>query len=501
MIVALAVFPAALTAQEDIQRGKIKKVDADKGTLTITVGGKDHDVTVTENTQIMDAANKPAKNRLKHPGFKEGALVMFKIGKKDGQTILAGLKLVGSNQPAQEEIQRGKIKSLNADKGTLTITVNGKDHDLLVTENTQIMDVTSKPAKDRLKHPGFKEGALVMFKVGLNDGNTVLVGLKLVGPNQQLPIQQKPDPVDLSRLIPLTDLGAEEYQEFKGGLYPDSKNERPAAHEAAGLELAKQVQPLDTDGKPSADGKVVLLSIGMSNTNQAFGGFMRVAKDDADINSQVVLVNGAQGGMTAALIQNVDVSRANATGQRVSYWPQVDNLLAQAGVTRAQVQAVWIKQADAGPNEGFPKYAQKLQGELAKIVQLLHTRFPNLKLVYLSSRTYGGFAKTRLNPEPYAYESGFSVKWLIEQQIKGDPALNYDRAKGEVKAPWLSWGPYLWARGTDKRSDGFRYEESDFTPNDGTHESPAGQLKIGKQLLQFFKTDSTTRGWFVKKPG
>jgi hypothetical protein len=296
--------------------------------------------------------------------------------------------------------------------------------------------------------------------------------------------------VDLSKLIPLTDLGTKEYQGFPGGLYPNGKNERPPAHEAAGLELAKQVQPLDADGKPSADGKIVLLSIGMSNTNQAFGGFMRVTKEDADVNPKVVLVNGAQGGQTAALIQNVNAG----------YWKQVDNLLAKAGVTRAQVQAVWIKQADAGPNEGFPKYAQKLQAELAKIVQLLHTRFPNLKLVYLSSRTYGGFAKTRLNPEPYAYESGFSVKWLIEQQFKGDPALNYDRAKGEVKAPWLSWGPYLWARGTDKRGDGFYYEESDFAPSDGTHESQAGVMKIGKQLLQFFKTDSTTRDWFVRKP-
>ena len=84
--------------------------------------------------------------------------------------------------------------------------------------------------------------------------------------------------------------------------------------------------------------------------------------------------------------------------------------------------------------------------------------------------------------------------------IKGDPALNYDRARGEVKAPWLSWGPYLWARGTDKRSDGFSYEKSDFSSSDGTHESGTGVLKIGNQLLQFFKTDSTTKGWFVKNP-
>src|SRR5262249_57810334 len=99
------------------------------------------------------------------------------------------------------------------------------------------------------------------------------------------------------------------------------------------------------------------------------------------------------------------------------YWGEVDRRLKSAGVTRAQVQAAWIKQADAGPTQDFPGYARTLEGELKKIVQLMAERFPNLKLCYLSSRTYGGYARTRLNPEPYAYESGFSVKWLIEKQL------------------------------------------------------------------------------------
>jgi Cu/Ag efflux protein CusF len=492
--IGFGIFSVGLPAQDDIQRGTIKKVDVDKGIVTITVSGKDHAFVVTDSTQIMDVAGKPARDRLRHPDFKEGAPVMFKTGSRDGKVILVGLKLAGPKQPAQQDALRGRIKRVNSDKGTITITADGKDHELTVADDTPVMDTAGKPAAGRLKHPGFKEGAPVIFRAGMKDGRMILVGLKLVGANQQ-----SPEPVDLSRLIPLTDMGDKKYQGSPGGLYPGGQNLRPAGHQAAGLELAKQVQPLDADGKPSADGKIVLLSVGMSNTNQAFGGLMRVAREDKDINPKVVLVNGAQGGMTAALIQNENVDRQFPTGQRVSYWPQVDNLLAKAGVTRAQVQAVWIKQADAGPNEGFPKYAQKLQGELANIVRLLHKRFPNLKLVYLSSRTYGGFAKTRLNPEPYAYESGFSVKWLIEQQISGEPALNFDPGKAEVKAPWLSWGPYLWARGTDKRSDGFSYEETDFTSSDGTHESQAGGLKVGNQLLQFFKTDSTTKGWFVKQ--
>jgi hypothetical protein len=128
-----------------------------------------------------------------------------------------------------------------------------------------------------------------------------------------------------------------------------------------------------------------------------------------------------------------------------------------------------------------------------------------VKLAYLSSRTYGGRAKAspgRIggpgNSEPYSYETGFAVKWLVERQLKGDPELNYDPQKGVVKAPWLSWGPYLWANGTVKRKDGFSFQLSDFRENDHTHYSPQGQVKTGRELLRFFKTDSTTRGWFVK---
>jgi hypothetical protein len=293
--------------------------------------------------------------------------------------------------------------------------------------------------------------------------------------------------------VPLADLGPGEYKGFRGGLYPDGKNERPPAHEARGLALAGEIRALDDQGRPDPSGKIVLLTVGMSNTSQDSTAFAQLANADPQKNPQVVIVNGAQGGMTAARIQNPEDG-----GSGAKYWGTVDERLASAGATRAQVQAVWIKEADAGPDQGFPKYAQTLQDELVHVVQVLAVRFPKLKLCYLSSRTYGGYARTKLNPEPYAYESGFSVKWLIEQQLRGELPLNGDPARGPVKAPWLSWGPYLWANGSAARADGFKFEEQDFG-KDGTHPSETGQKKVGELLLQFFRRDSTTRDWFLKK--
>jgi hypothetical protein len=298
--------------------------------------------------------------------------------------------------------------------------------------------------------------------------------------------------VDSSKLVPLNELGDNEYKDgFKGGFYPGGKNERPRAHEDAGLKLARQVEPRNAEGKADPQGKIVLLSIGMSNTSQASQGFQKALVSAKDVNPRLVFVNGAVGGMTASRIQ--DPRKPDG----VKYWAEVDQRLEKAGVSRAQVQAIWIKEADGGPKEGFPGYARKLEGELSNIVQHLPARFPNARLVYLSSRTYGGYATSPLNPEPYAYESAFAVKWLIERQIKGDVGLTFDASKGEARAPWLSWGPYLWANGAKKRADGFSYEPADFTANDGTHLTPSGMGKVGRLMLQFFQTDTTTRPWFV----
>jgi len=393
-----------------------------------------------------------------------------------------GLTFVASVLLAQEAPQPGKIKKVDPDKGTVTITQSGKDRTFTVTLDTRIMAAGFKPLPEGLRNKGLKEGASVMFKVGEKDGQLFLEGILLAGP---------PD-FDPAKLKPLTEMGTEEYGGFKGGLYPDGKNQRPLAHEQAGLGLAKQIQPLDADGKPSPDGKIVIMSVGMSNTTQVYSAFRRLANADRAKDPKVVVFDGAQGGMTAAVIQNLE-------GRGGKYWEEVDNRLSQQGLTRAQVQVVWMKQADAGPNQGFPTYAKTLQEEEGRIMQLIHKRFPNVTLAYLSSRTSAFFAKTGLNPEPYAFESGFSVKWLIARQIEGDPELNFDPAKGKAKAPWLSWGPYLWANGTTKRADGFSYEEDDFRAEDRTHPSPQGMLKVGRLLLEFFKTDTTTRGWFLRR--
>ena len=107
---------------------------------------------------------------------------------------------------------------------------------------------------------------------------------------------------------------------------------------------------------------------------------------------------------------------------------------------------------------------------------------------------------TPLNPEPYAYESAFAVRGLIQDQIKGEAKLNCDAAKGPVKAPLLLWGPYLWGDGvTPRKTDGLVWQREDLG-GDGTHPSGSGREKVARLLLGFLRSDPCAKGWFVRSP-
>lgn len=297
--------------------------------------------------------------------------------------------------------------------------------------------------------------------------------------NQQSP-PAKP-PVGLKPLCDMT--SKDHYKGQDGGIYGGGKNEPPKQHLDAAIQQAKLIRPLDAEGRLSENGKIVLISVGMSNTTQEFSRFIPLANADSQKSPKVILVDGAQGGMAAN-------SWANPRGRNP--WEVLDKRLREAGVSAEQVQVAWVKQALPGPEQygDFPKHAEVLKGHMVTMLDKLHQKFPNLRIAYLSSRIYAGYATTHLNPEPYAYESAFVVRGLIQDQIEGKP--------GAVKSPLLLWGPYLWADGEKgRKTDSLTWKPEDLGP-DGTHPSSKGREKVAEMLLRFMKTDPTAKIWFVK---
>lgn len=87
---------------------------------------------------------------------------------------------------------------------------------------------------------------------------------------------------------------------------------------------------------------------------------------------------------------------------------------------------------------------------------------------------------------------------LIQDQIRGEPSLNYDETRGSVKAPLLLWGPYFWADGvTPRQADKLVWERGDLA-GDGTHPSPSGRTKVANMLLEFFRSHETAKVWFSR---
>src|SRR5512132_2209067 len=126
-------------------------------------------------------------------------------------------------------------------------------------------------------------------------------------------------------LIPLTDMGSRRYHGYRGGLYPAGRNTPSPKYLRKGQTASKQIRPIK--------GKIVLLSVGMSNATAEFSAFKRSSDRDTQVNPNLVVVDGAQDGFDAVKIN-----------KRPAYWDTVDARLAAEGVSANQVQVVWLKE-------------------------------------------------------------------------------------------------------------------------------------------------------------
>jgi hypothetical protein len=229
----------------------------------------------------------------------------------------------------------------------------------------------------------------------------------------------------------------------------------------------------------------------MSSTSHTWNQFTIDAVADPSRNSHLVIGRGAQ--PSAGAVHFADVN----DGVRDAI---IQFFLPQAGLTQNQVVAAWVVAVDGFPKGPFPNNMTTLQSEYESIARNLHTLFPNLKLVYYTSKFYDGYSNgipSSSFPEPFAFESGFAVKWAIAKQISGDASVNYDPTKGTVMAPWMSWGPYDWTNGMLPRSDGSIWTCQDVNPDGVPPSNPVGREKEANILLIFFKSHTTTVPWFV----
>jgi hypothetical protein len=240
----------------------------------------------------------------------------------------------------------------------------------------------------------------------------------------------------------------------------------------------------------------------------------------------------------------------------------------------SQVQVVLFKEADSGENTNPPPPnpplvplptgvgtfglcssppmigqpdACNLWAVMTTIAQQIKTQYRNVQQMFLHSRSYAGYADgsgndgiaETLNPEPYAYEQGFAVKWLIQSQIDevNHPEIQRPPVFGYSVAPWMDWGAYFWASGqaipcqgcpgvlpsgpqkgnplvwrddypthnpsldscTKEQKGECDYQALSGIPPmpDDTHPSQCGRDEVANQLMYFYCNSPYTTPWFA----
>jgi len=362
-------------------------------------------------------------------------------------------------------------------------------------------------------------------------------------------------------LVPLMDMtSSQNYLGFEGGLYENSSDTPPSDHhDPDGKKAAAAIKPLDQNGNASSSGAIVFLGIGMSNATLEFSAFVNATASSQNVNhATLAVLDGAYGSVTACPWTVEQGSTTAACPEYTSGVPAEnqydrvrDTVLATATgapsapagcggppatpcLTEKQVQVLWIKNANPSPalhspGPGLVGYtslqpftdncasekdtieACYYEKQLGETIRAAKARYPNLQQIFISTRIYAGYASVPLNPEPYAYEYGFSAKWLIQAQINQIRNGTVDPVAGDMNynngtAAWTAWGPYLWAYGTTPRSDQLIWcngqsgspcnGEDDFQ-SDGTHpNTSSGVPKVVNLMMKFFSTSPYTPSWF-----
>lgn len=378
--------------------------------------------------------------------------------------------------------------------------------------------------------------------------------------------------------------------------YINSSNPTGASQDTIGRAFAALIQPLNSSGVYDGTGKAVLLSLGMSNASDEWCGigsalgntgrnfcgspnytgtapsqysFMQEALHHS-LNSSLVIVNGAISSqeacdytVTSGTTPPSLCAPFESEGGTINDYDAIktDQFTSQSLLYEGQVQAIWLKEADVvvlqqqgqshiGPLAGCSGCteadAYNLETNLGKIVRAAKQRYPNLRMVFLTSRSYGGFTNFGPTKEPYAYEGGFANKWLVKAQIdqmNGGGCvidttyaqdLNYLYTPTSTppctssvapEAPWIIWdrlpsteplagSTYIWAYtpqsgGTsDPNSDGAIWPftlnatctvgmTNTYFVNDGQHPNDCGIYQVGGNLLlNYFLNSPYTNPWF-----
>lgn len=245
---------------------------------------------------------------------------------------------------------------------------------------------------------------------------------------------------------------------------------RTPAQLAAGLEAASRITPRALNGNPAENGKVVFLSVGMSNTSNVWNGFRSAMNQAGTAPSTLKWVDATKGGAGAP-------QWADPT---CDCWTDLDAKLVKQNVSAKQVQAIFLMLVTPHPWQSPSVNAARYAQDVESILNQLEAQFPNLQIVYLAGNYYGGYDTNQdKTPEPHGYWENRELQGIQDSHA----------------GVWVSAATsMLWTDGATPRWDGLTLLCSD-TTDGGVHLNATGKAKMGGWLYDSLMSDPTTLGW------
>lgn len=258
----------------------------------------------------------------------------------------------------------------------------------------------------------------------------------------------------------------------------------PSTYKGLPLALTDNGQPVVMP----VDGIIGVVCIGMSNANLECQDF--IDKVDAGrfadaINPAVRFVNCAVGGNA--------IERWDDPTYDDGLWDIcLRKKIVQRGLRPDQIRVVWHKAArqfTGQPNgEPLPSYPDPasdyflMLGALDQFAQRVKEKIPSVQAVYVTSRSYAGFALDPLRGDPLSYEEGHA----LNQWLAANPVVN---------GIWFGWGPYIYAppcASGQTNGSSICYEKTDYL-RDGVHPAQGARDKISMLLHQRFSQEAWYR--------
>lgn len=304
---------------------------------------------------------------------------------------------------------------------------------------------------------------------------------------------------DSTGMIPLTDLGTGFYLDYEGGLYKDGLNVPTATHISKGTKFANNLKKRDENGNiDEANGTIMMIGMGASVASDAFNTF----RDTMD-------AQGWPGVNPCLEVKSVFIGgkdMGDILDPEEYYWERFQDRLDEKFIHPNQVQVVWMLMQSDATTMDVESYVTYVIGQYKLILADMLDEMPNLRMVYLTGMHYTGYAHESHERydaivEPKGYWGNLAIRELINMQMDGDPDLDFEGADRVV--PYITWGPYFWADGSNARADGLTWECEEFR-NDSTgggfHLKLESQYKEADMLQDFFTTDTIAEIFFNDGP-